>query len=210
MSQKLPRSLPCLDIQAGIKQLEGNQDLYLRLLKKFAECNHDLAEKIADKLANNDNEKVRILAHSTKGVSGSIGATELYLASAALETAVTSGKTGSALREFSAVLKTVLRSIEVLVRNREYTGFPPVEEKDPDMKILPPMLAELETYLQAGDFKALKSYAELKQFIKGTEVAAEVNAWESDLNLFQYKQVAEKSALLRLKLHNRSSDISSL
>ncbi|MCI5133251.1 MAG: Hpt domain-containing protein, partial [Candidatus Electrothrix sp. EH2] len=155
MSQELPRSLPCLDIQAGIRQLEGNQELYLRLLKKFAECNHNLAEQIADKLANTENEQARILAHSTKGVSGSIGATELFLASAALETAVTRGKTGYALQEFSAVLDTVLQSIEALVRNRDAENLC-AEEKNPDMEILLPMLEELETYLQAGDFKALE------------------------------------------------------
>ena len=209
MSKELPRSLPCLDIQAGIKQLEGNQDLYLKLLKKFAECNHDLAEKITEKLADSENEKARILAHSTKGVSGSIGAVELYLASAALEVAVTRGQTGHALQEFSAVLATVLQSITALLRDREDKESPPVEEKNPDTDTLFPILDELDAYLQAGDFNALEHYTDLKKSVQGTGIAAEVNSWESRMTRFQYKQVAEKLALLRLELRNRHSDLGS-
>ena len=108
MPEKLPLSLPCLDIQAGIRQLEGNQELYIKLLKKFAECNQDLAENIAERLQHNDKKKARILAHSTKGVAGSIGATELYLASAALESAIMQGNTEkaeNALQDFTVLLK---------------------------------------------------------------------------------------------------------
>ena len=208
MSKELPHSLPCLDIQAGIRQLEGNQDLYVKLLKKFAECNHDLAEKIADKLADNDNKKARILVHSSKGVSGSIGAAELYLTSAALETAITRAKTEYALQEFSTVLNTVLRSIKALLRNRKYENRKDeegssAEKQNLNAEILLPMLDKLAAYLQAGDFKALESYADLKKSVGGTEVAMDVYAWESHINLFQYKQVAEKLALLQLKLRNR-------
>ncbi|MCI5164258.1 MAG: Hpt domain-containing protein, partial [Candidatus Electrothrix sp. AX5] len=124
MSEKLPRSLPCLDIQAGIKQLEGNKDLYIKLLKKFAECNHDLAKKITDNLANNEEKKARIQAHSTKGVSGSLGATELYLASAALEIAITQGKTENALQDFATILKTVVEDFIKLLDFIGDTGVP--------------------------------------------------------------------------------------
>ncbi|MCI5142412.1 MAG: Hpt domain-containing protein [Candidatus Electrothrix sp. ATG1] len=204
MSEQLPRSLPCLDIQAGIRQLEGNKSLYIKLLKKFAECNHDLAEKIADKLVNNEEKKARILAHSIKGLSGSIGATELYLASAALEIAITEGKTENALQDFSNLLRTVLQSIAALLQDQDQdqdqkapssTG-----ERDPDLELLFPLLDTLDAHLHAGDFKALESYASLQQAVVNTKIAEEVNAWESAITLFEYKQVAEKLAMLRFRL----------
>ncbi len=202
MSEKLPRSLPCLDIQAGIKQLEGNKDLYIKLLKKFAECNYDLAEKITDTLANNEEKKARILAHSTKGVSGSIGATELYLASAALEVAITQGKTENALQDFVAILKTVLRSIAALLHDREHDSL--AAEKDVDLEILFPLLDKLDACLRAGDFNALESYITLQKAVADTAVATEVNTWAASVNLFEYKQVAEKLAMLRIRLRNRT------
>ncbi|MCI5124383.1 MAG: Hpt domain-containing protein [Candidatus Electrothrix sp. AR5] len=204
MSEKLPRSLPCLDIQAGIRQLEGNKDLYIKLLRKFAECNHDLVEKVAGKLAANQEKKARILAHSTKGVSGSIGATELYLASAALEVAITQGKTENALQDFAAILKTVLQSIAALLHDQEDDSPTPAAEKDVDLDTLFSLLDELDAYLQAGDFNALESYVTLQEIARNTVVAEEVDTWAASINLFEYKQVAEKLAMLRIRLRNRT------
>jgi two-component system sensor histidine kinase/response regulator len=205
MSEKLPRSLPCLNIQAGIKQLEGNKDLYIKLLKKFTECNHDLTEKITDKLSNNEEKKARILAHSTKGVSGSIGASELYQASAALEAAITRGNPENALQDFAVILKTVLQSIAALLHDQEHNSPPPpAAGKDVDRDILFPLLDELDAYLQVGDFNALESYVTLQKSVGDTVVAEEVNSWEASINLFEYKQVAEKLAMLRIKLRNRT------
>lgn len=206
MSEKIPRNLPCLNIQSGIKQLEGNQDLYINLLKKFTECNQDVAEKIAEKLADKDDKKARLLAHSTKGVSGSIGATELYLASAALEAAISQGKTEQALQDFSSTLNTVLQSIEALLRDQDpdLPEPPPVEIKDVDIEVLAPLLDKLDAYLQSGDFRALGGYATLQQAVAATELAEEVNAWAPHINHFKYKEVAEKLAMLQLKVRNRT------
>jgi len=207
MSEKLPRSLPCLNIQTGIKQLEGNQELYINLLKKFAECNHDLAGKIAVMLADEDNKKARLLAHSTKGIAGSIGATELYLASAALEAAITQGTTEQALRDFSSTLKTVLQSIGVLLQDQDQDQQPPqaprVERQDVAPDVLFPLLDRLDTYLHSGDFRALEGYAALQQAVAATDLAEEVNAWKPRMHHFKYKEVAEKLALLRLKVRKR-------
>ncbi|CAK8724640.1 HPt (Histidine-containing phosphotransfer) domain-containing protein [Candidatus Electrothrix laxa] len=204
MPEKLPRSLPCLNIQAGIKQLEGNKDLYIKLLKKFAECNHDLAEKITDNLANNEEKKARIQAHSTKGVSGSLGATELYLASAALEVAITQGKTENALQDFATILKTVLQSITALLHDQEGNDPTPATEKDVDLNALFPLLDKLDAYLQAGDFNALECYVTLQKSVENTVVTEEVDTWEASVNRFEYKQVAGKLAMLRIRLRNRT------
>ncbi len=205
MSEKLPRSLPCLDIQAGIKQLEGNKELYIKLLRKFAECNHDLAEKIADRLEHNDDKKARMLAHSTKGVSGSIGATELYLASAALEAAIIQGETKNAFHDFTTLLEIVLQSIAALLHDQEESKPPSAVAKNLDPELLFPLLDELDASLQAGDFKALQCYVNLQQYVGDTVVAEEVNAWERHINLFDYKLVAEQLAMLRIKLRNHTS-----
>uniref|UniRef100_UPI0040563E97 Hpt domain-containing protein n=1 Tax=Candidatus Electrothrix sp. TaxID=2170559 RepID=UPI0040563E97 len=203
MSEKLPRSLPCLDVQTGIKQLEGNKDLYIKLLKKFVECNQDLAEKIADRLEQNDDKKARILAHSTKGIAGSIGATELYLASAALETAIMQGEPENALHDFTILFDTVLQSITALIHDQKEKKPTPAVAKNWDPDFLFPLLEELESSLQAGDFKALQCYTNLQRYVKGTAVAEEVNRWEHHINLFDYRQVAEQLAMLRMKLRNR-------
>ncbi|MCI5149791.1 MAG: Hpt domain-containing protein [Candidatus Electrothrix sp. MAN1_4] len=204
MPGKLPLSLPCLDIQAGIRQLEGNQDLYIKLLKKFAECNQDLAENIAERLQHNDKKKAQILAHSTKGVAGSIGATELYMASATLETALMQGNAENTLQDFTVLLKTVLQSIHALLHDQEQNDPIPRMAKDLDVEHLFHLLDELDMHLRAGDFNALQSYVSLQEYVGDTEVAEEVNTWEDPINLFDYTRIAEQLAMLRIKLRSRT------
>ncbi|MCI5225052.1 MAG: Hpt domain-containing protein, partial [Candidatus Electrothrix sp. AR4] len=161
MIEKLPRALPCLDIQAGIRQLEGNRELYVKLLKKFAECNLDLVCKIEENLNENDHKTARMLAHSTKGVSGSIGATDLYFAASTLESAIIQGEHKNALQDFSLTLRTVLQSIAALLYDQENNDIPLPLGKKVKVSDLVSMLEELDHYLKSGDFKALQSYAAL-------------------------------------------------
>ncbi|MCI5135963.1 MAG: hypothetical protein D3920_13040, partial [Candidatus Electrothrix sp. AW2] len=63
---------------------------------------------------------------------------------------------------------------------------------------------ELDAYLQAGDFQALQRYVTLQRYVADTTLAAEVNTWEKHINLFEYRQVAEKLAMLRLMLRNQT------
>jgi HPt (histidine-containing phosphotransfer) domain-containing protein len=204
MSEKIPHSLPCLNIQIGIKQLEGNQNLYIKLLRKFAECNQDFAEKIADRLEQNDDKKARLLAHSIKGVAGSIGAKELYLASATLEAAIMHGETKNALHDFTTTLETVLLSITALLQDQEKSMPSSDVVKDIDPDFLFPLLDELEVFLQASDFKALQCYAGLQQYVRDTALAEEVNSWQESINLFEYKNIAEQLAMLRITLRNHT------
>ncbi len=203
MPEKLPHSLPYLNIKIGIKQLEGNKELYIKLLRKFTECNQDLAEKIADRLEHNDNKKARLMAHSIKGVAGSIGAKELYLASAALEAAIMQGETENALHDFTTTLETVLHSIGALLHDQKKSRPSSGVAKGVDPDLLCPLLDELEASLQAGDFKALQCYASLQQYVRDTTVAEEVNSWQEHISLFDYKKVTEQLAMLRIKLRNR-------
>jgi HPt (histidine-containing phosphotransfer) domain-containing protein len=200
---KLPRALPGLDIQAGIRQLEGNKSLYIRLLKKFAECNLDLACKIEKSLDGNDHNAARILVHSTKGVSGSIGATDLYLAATTLESAVMRGDYTNALRDFSLALWTVLQSITALLYDLENIDIPLSLGGKSDIDTLTSMLEKLDHYLREGDFKALRSYAELRKYLAGSALEDEINSLESHIHHFDYKKVAEKLAMIHIKLRNR-------
>ncbi len=208
MPEKLPRVLPSLDIQAGIRQLEGNKKLYLKLLKKFAECNVDLSCKIEKHLNKNEQDTAKRLIHSTKGVSGSIGAMDLYLASVTLESAIIRGDYTDALRHFTLTLRTVLQSIAALLHDQEekkiaLSDTPSSLGKKMDIATLIPMIEELDHYLKAGDFKALQSYTALQHYVVDSVLEDEINLLESHITLFDYKTVAEKLAMIHIKLRNR-------
>jgi PAS domain S-box-containing protein len=81
---------PCikLNTENAIRLLAGKKLLYHKLLQKFVDDHSDAAQIIAALIADKDHEHAQRQAHTIKGVSGYLGATELQQASRALETAI--------------------------------------------------------------------------------------------------------------------------
>jgi two-component system sensor histidine kinase/response regulator len=77
-----------VDVQAGVKRTGGNRRLYFQLLEKYVAGQSDTAQSVRDALAAGDRALAERLAHTTKGVSGNIGATAPQHAAAELERAI--------------------------------------------------------------------------------------------------------------------------
>ena len=82
--QEIP-NFPGIDTEDGVARLGGNVSSYLKLLNKFADNQADAIERLKEELrADNPEEAVRV-AHTLKGVSGSIGASDLQEVATQLE-----------------------------------------------------------------------------------------------------------------------------
>ena len=83
-----PQDLPSvegLDTKDGLTRVAGNQKLYLKLLRQFAEQQGPSVEQITAALAQGDTALAERLAHTLKGVAGNIGAKPVQAAAGALE-----------------------------------------------------------------------------------------------------------------------------
>jgi CheY-like chemotaxis protein len=76
-----------LDAAAGLARVAGNQKLYLRLLRQFVAQEADAAARIAAALTA-DRKTAERLAHTVKGVAGSLGAGSVQRAGGVLEKAI--------------------------------------------------------------------------------------------------------------------------
>jgi len=112
-SEALPE-LPMLDQKAGLARMQGDQHLYRKMLLRFAQSQSSFVEHFGAAIAGHDFTTAQRLAHTLKGTAGTIGATDLQLASQALEEACTN--TDDALRgarfdlveqQLNAVLKAL-------------------------------------------------------------------------------------------------------
>jgi len=74
-----------LDYATGLKRVAGNRVLYLRLLRQFCEEEADAATRITVALDADDLVTAERVAHTLKGVAGSIGLVQLQAAAALLE-----------------------------------------------------------------------------------------------------------------------------
>ncbi len=84
----LPENLPGLDISSGVKRVQGNTGLYVRLLKDFQRDFSDSSARMEVFMAGGENDEFRRSAHAIKGVAANIGAEVLHLAARDLEAAL--------------------------------------------------------------------------------------------------------------------------
>jgi PAS domain S-box-containing protein len=74
-----------LDVELGLKRVIGKKPLYLNMLKKYVTNQLNTSNELRAALAKNDYETAERVAHSAKGVSGNIGASNLQAMAAEIE-----------------------------------------------------------------------------------------------------------------------------
>lgn len=106
-------NLPGIDIENGMRRMMNKRSLYERVLRDFNKRFAGEAALIRAALHANDLPTAERHAHSTKGLSGSIGALDLQAASLNLEAAIRAGNgyPESALATYENALKIVIDGI---------------------------------------------------------------------------------------------------
>ncbi|MES2999735.1 MAG: response regulator [Pseudomonadota bacterium] len=87
----LPVQIEGLDTSLGLSRMLGRKPLYLAMLRRFVVGQEHVVRDIRDAHARGDAGKAERLAHTTKGVSGTVGATLVEERAHALEAAFRSG-----------------------------------------------------------------------------------------------------------------------
>jgi signal transduction histidine kinase/CheY-like chemotaxis protein len=121
----LPRSLPGFDLAAGLKRLQGNRELYRKLLLNFANSYRDASESIQNALIANDIDQVHSLVHNIKGLAGNLSANRLLTAATHMDGSVKTaladgdsrpGQFDADFGELKAALDEALSSCQSLIR----------------------------------------------------------------------------------------------
>jgi two-component system sensor histidine kinase/response regulator len=119
-------SIDGLNTKDGLSRVGGNQKLYVKLLRQFADQQGSSAQQIADALNKGDAEVAERLAHTVKGVAGNLGATPIQNAAAQLEKAIHAKPSleglGPILIEFRSLIEKFVTSL--------HGALPPVEERN--------------------------------------------------------------------------------
>jgi PAS domain S-box-containing protein len=93
-----------LDSKDGLARVAGNRSLYLKLLRQFVEQQGPAPRQISEALAAGDRKLAERLAHTAKGVAGSLGARAVQQLAAEVEKAIASGSTTPDLTRFEEAL----------------------------------------------------------------------------------------------------------
>ncbi len=147
-------AIPGLDSEKGLKVLNGNLAAYLRLLRQYAEQHADDVTRLRERMSAGERDDARLLAHTLKGCSASLGATDVQELAAQLEVAIKDGHDATAIEGLAATLKTSLQELvagihEVLSEEiaEPFTG-------ELDWVLLRQVLAELGPLLANSSMQA--------------------------------------------------------
>ena len=103
-----------LDVSMGLHNLNGNEQLYNKLLRRFADDNTQMGQQIRAAMDAGDKETAIRLVHTLKGLAATLGAPELSSVALAVEQILKSSGTlpGGGMDTLEAELGLVLAAIE--------------------------------------------------------------------------------------------------
>ena len=147
-------SLEGLNVQDGLGRVAGNRKLYRKLLRQFVDQQGLAPAEIAEALARQDISVAERLAHTVKGVAGSLGMGAVQQVAATLEKAIAAKTDSAALAplvgNFSTVLEDLVKRLDTALPKAETVSSPvaPGAAFDPDKakKIAQEMIGHLNNF----------------------------------------------------------------
>ena len=189
-------NLDGIDVDDGLRRVAGNHALYRDLLLKFRQSQARAAQDIRDALAARDRARSERIAHTVKGIAGTIGAKELQTAAGSLEVSFRSADPPPcepALTAFAIALDRVVSSIAKFAEaERKEPASPPMR----DLAAIVPKLAQLESLLKNDDFDARSILEELLPHFQSTRHAGlfealtrKVTSYDFDAALAEFQLI---------------------
>jgi CheY-like chemotaxis protein len=197
---KLPGSLAGIDIAEGLRRVGGNRKLYRKLLVEFFQDHSDDVHAIRSALDQEDLETAQRIAHTIKGVAGSIGAAALQRDAASLETAFKEAQQDlypALLSRLADVLAPVMQGLEALAVQGS-TEEPGAKGSDPmALEAILPLLDELQILLEEMGPEAEDKAADLKARLSGGAHRKLANLLSKQVGEFEFEDARETLAKLR-------------
>ncbi len=111
-----------LDLDTALDNLDGDQQLYLEILRIFIQTQANTAIDIENALKNGDLALARRQAHTIKGSAGNIGATRLLELSIVLEQAIIQESSSENLKEALGMFAAEMNRMIMEFKKAEHLG----------------------------------------------------------------------------------------
>ncbi|MDD2916203.1 MAG: Hpt domain-containing protein, partial [Gallionella sp.] len=153
--------IPGLDIVGGLHRTNSNRKLYRQMLGMFANDYADYQGMLTHHLANAEWQEAERLAHTLKGLSGTLGANGVYLPAGELEAACKNRQAdaaAAALANLTPLLTPLLTALQQHFAGEQgaaETVTVEVNGDQPTVK-LPDCLLQLRQLLGEGDSTAIE------------------------------------------------------
>jgi len=150
----LPDSLAGIDMETGLRRVGGNRKLFHKLLVEFYRDHGRDPAAIHAALVNGDLRRAQRIAHTMKGLSGSIGADDLQRDAEILDSAFRAGHEDlyfELLSRLEDSLAPVIRGLEVLAADHGPEESAAADGGPLNQKTVLPHLDDLQILLEEMD-----------------------------------------------------------
>jgi len=199
-------ALKSLDTQEGVRRIGGKIEAYRRQLRRFRENYADAVGQLQHLVRGQNLQRAEEYCHLLKGVTGNIGASELYSKLAEIDTELKQEKLPDAVQldEMHALLQSVMRDIDSLASSPELTT--PTASAPLDPEQLRERLKRLGEALDYDLGSAEPLLAELRAGVRGTPLESEIAAIAAKVDVFDIDaaQASLTSLLTPLPAHPTS------
>ncbi|MDX9963381.1 PAS domain S-box protein [Desulfobacter postgatei] len=174
-------NIPGINITAGMETVQGNQELYLKLLRKFYNRYHDFEKEFNAARSEKDEKRPMRCAHTLKGVAANIGAHGIMEKAGILESACRNHQPEQAINQ---LLQDIVQAL-----SRIMVPLAPLATPSPDLaadatpsadSAIPEktvhMIKKLCLMIDESDIAALRAVAELQEMPGIEQYAKTMNA----------------------------------
>jgi len=161
----LPENLEGIDIEKGLHRVGGNRKLYRKLLTDFSRDHREDMDAIRQALGQDDARTAQRIVHTLKGVSGSIGALNLYHKVKSLDSALKRSERHRYPELFSRLedaFLPVIKGLSPLSLSGPTESFNADYSSPMDVDTILPELEKLRTLLEEMDPGAEDKVNDLK------------------------------------------------
>ena len=183
-----------INLADGLRRLAGNRRLYRDLLGQFVAKESGAAGKISAALESGDLKLAERIAHTIKGIAGSLGIAALQAEAQKLEKAIRERQDSVAalLGAFTTVLGTQVHAIENALR--ESTSAPPKEMPLSafDGEAAGVAITRLKSLLDASDGDAEEAFRSVQEVLSGVVDKTHMDSLSASISEFNFAAALEK------------------
>ena len=185
----LPTAIQGLDSELGLRRVSGKISLYETILRKYISSQATVIDELRSAVTQQDFELAKRLAHTTKGVSGNIGATEVQGIAAEIEEELAENIDSVSILDKLTVLQSALAPLLQSLAACLPEGAKAVTVTV-DVEKLAELRAQLTDFLKDDDSQAADLFEEHASLFQ-TAWPEQFKSLETDLKNFDFDQALQ-------------------
>jgi two-component system sensor histidine kinase/response regulator len=189
------QAIPGLDVVQGLNTLDGHLHAYLRLLRRYAADHGDDMTLLRERLAQDNGNEARRLAHTLKGSSANLGATTVKRLAAELERRIRDGDDAGVIEQQIRALEIELQQLTTAILTALPEDAASRDQAGMAWAALKPVLTELESLLAAANVQANSLFASHAEQLK-TALGPLGEELEYRIHRFLYPEALETLELI--------------